>query len=236
MYQTTNPIIAAIDTTHVSAARSLANNIAPHVGAIKLGLEYFTANGAGGVHALGSDLPVFLDLKFHDIPNTVAHAIKATAGINTFMMTVHTAGGRDMLRAAIDASNEVAELTGKERPLIVGVTVLTSLDQDDLNMIGFSSVVSDQVLRLADLAQSSGLDGVVCSAYEIQNLRRECGDDFKLVVPGIRPEGSNQDDQKRVLTPSQAVDRGADFLVVGRPITQAANPAKAAEAIYRSIS
>ena len=236
MYQTTNPIIAAIDTTHVSTAKSLVNAVGDHVGAVKLGLEYFTANGAAGVHALGSDLPVFLDLKFHDIPNTVSHAIKATAGINTFMMTVHTAGGRDMLRSAIDASNEVAELTGKERPLIVGVTVLTSLDQDDLDMVGYKHLLSDQVMRLADLAQSSGLDGVVCSAYEIQNLRAACGDDFKLVVPGIRPEGSETDDQKRVLTPKEAVNRGADFLVIGRPITRSPNPGKAADMIYRSIS
>jgi len=236
MQATSNPIICAIDTIHVSAARSLCGQVAEHVGAIKLGLEYFTANGAAGVHALGSDLPVFLDLKFHDIPNTVAHAIKATAGINTFMMTVHTAGGRDMLRAAIDASNQVAELTGKERPFIVGVTVLTSLDQDDLDIIGYNRTVSDQVLRLADLAQSSGLDGVVCSAYEIQALRKECGEDFKLVVPGIRPAGGDKGDQKRVLTPQEAVERGEEHIVIGSQITESPNPAKAAKDIYRSIS
>lgn len=231
-----NPIICALDTTDVLQASDLAEGLAGSVGAIKLGLEFFTANGAEGVHLLASrKLPIFLDLKFHDIPNTVAKAIKATAGINTFMMTVHTAGGRDMLRAAIDASMEVAEATGKARPLVVGVTVLTSLDQDDLSMIGVHDQVHDQVKRLADLAQSSGLDGVVCSPYEIALLRQHCGYDFTLVVPGIRPDGSDSGDQKRVLTPREALDKGADYLVIGRPITSAPNPREAADAIVRSL-
>ena len=196
----------------------------------------FTANGAAGVQGLANnETPVFLDLKFHDIPNTVAKAIKATAGINTFMMTVHTSGGRDMLRAAIDASMEVADLTGSERPLIVGVTVLTSMDQDDLSIVGIREKLTDQVLRLADLAQSSGLDGVVCSPYEIQMIKKHCGSDFKLVVPGIRPAGSDAGDQKRIMTPKQAIENGADYLVIGRPITESISPASTAAEILASL-
>lgn len=231
-----NPLICAIDTTDVAQAAALAGQLSGHVGALKLGLEFFTANGAAGVRRIaGHHLPIFLDLKFHDIPNTVAGAIRATAGIDTFMMTVHTGGGRAMLSAAIDASMEVAEQTGKERPLIVGVTVLTSLDQDDLSILGVQDRVDDQVKRLADLAQSAGLDGVVCSPQEIELLHRHCGPDFVLVVPGIRPAGSAKGDQKRVMTPQEALERGADYLVIGRPITGAENPGVAAASILQSL-
>lgn len=235
---THNPIICAIDTTDVEEARRLVSDLKDVVGAVKLGLEFFTANGAGGVRQVTEQqkTPVFLDLKFHDIPNTVARAIKATAGINTFMMTVHTAGGRAMMQAAIDASNEVADITGKERPLIVGVTVLTSMDQDDINMIGIRDNLHDQVLRLADLAQSAGLDGVVCSPYEISLIRQQCGADFKLVVPGIRPEGSAKGDQKRVMTPREALEKGADYLVIGRPITEAKDPVLTARELAASCA
>jgi orotidine-5'-phosphate decarboxylase len=188
------------------------------------------------VHKLAyHQVPVFLDLKFHDIPNTVAKAIKATVGINTFMMTIHTSGGRAMMQAAIDASMEVAAITGKERPLIIGVSVLTSLDQADLSMVGISDNINDQVARLADLAQSCRLDGVVCSPYEISALRKQCGSDFTLVVPGIRPEGSSKDDQKRTLTPAEAIKKGATHLVIGRPITQAKDPAAATKEILESL-
>jgi orotidine-5'-phosphate decarboxylase len=214
----------------------MAQKVRPHIGAIKLGLEFFIANGRSGVKRMDDlHLPVFLDLKFHDIPNTVARAIEATAGINTFMMTVHTAGGHGMMRAAIDASMEVAQTTGKARPFIVGVTMLTSLDQNDLSMIGIRETVSDQVKRLADLAQSAGLDGVVCSPYEIPLIRQACGNDFLLVVPGVRPKGFAQGDQKRTMTPEEAVKRGADYVVIGRPITQADNPGEAAENIAKTI-
>lgn len=232
----TNPIICALDTIEVDVADRLTAAIKPHVGAIKLGLEFFTANGSVGVRRLAHhQVPVFLDLKFHDIPNTVAQAIKATAGIDTFMMTVHTAGGRAMLKAAIDASMEVAVLTGKARPQVIGVTVLTSLDQADVNMIGVRDNLNDHVARLADLAQSSGLDGVVCSPYEISALRAQCGNDFTLVVPGIRPEGTGKNDQKRVMTPIEALRKGATHLVIGRPITQASDPAKAAQEMRSSL-
>ena len=233
---TKNPIICAIDDAEIGSATDMANAVLPHVGAIKLGLEFFTANGAAGVaHITKLGVPVFLDLKFHDIPNTVARAIAATAGLNMFMMTVHTNGGQAMLRAAIEASDRIAQITGKERPLIVGVTLLTSLDQDDVSMLGYHANLHDQVLRLADLAQSAGLDGVVCSPYEIQSLRKECGPDFTLVTPGIRLATDRRDDQKRVLTPTEALERGADYLVIGRPITQAMDPTQAAKVIHESL-
>ena len=231
-----NPIICALDTTDIEAARTLADSLNGSIAALKLGLEFFTANGANGVReAATPKTPLFLDLKFHDIPNTVAGAIRATAGIDTFMMTVHTQGGQAMLRAAIDASMELAATTGKARPLIVGVTILTSLDQNDLSAIGVDHALNDQVRLLADLAQHAGLDGVVCSPKEIALLREHCGPDFKLIVPGIRPEGSAQGDQKRTMTPHEALSQGADYLVIGRPITESPDPKAAAESILNSL-
>ncbi len=233
---TANPIICALDTQEVDEATSLAREVMPHVGAIKLGLEFFTANGAAGVKQITQlGVPLFLDLKFHDIPNTVAKAIAATAGMNMFMMTVHTSGGHNMLRAAMDASDRVAQVTGKERPLVIGVTLLTSLDQDDVSLIGFHHTVQEQVLRLADLAQSAGLDGVVCSPFEIAPIRKACGSQLTLVVPGIRPEGAAAGDQKRIMTPKEALERGADYLVIGRPITENKDRAAAAQAIAQTL-
>lgn len=236
MVNLTNPIICALDTPEVDEATNIAGEVRAHVGAIKLGLEFFTANGAAGVKQITQlGIPVFLDLKFHDIPNTVAKAIAATAGMNTFMMTVHTSGGHNMLRAAIEASDRVSQVTGKERPLVIGVTLLTSLDQDDISMLGFNHTLQEQVIRLADLAQSAGLDGVVCSPFEIAPIRKACGSDLKLVVPGIRPEGAAAGDQKRILTPKEALTRGADYLVIGRPITDATDRAEAARAIAETL-
>ena len=226
-----NPIICAIDTTDIAVAKNLAQAVKNSVSAIKIGLEFFTANGAAGISAVVGDIPLFLDLKFHDIPNTVAGAIRATAGINTFMMTVHTAGGKAMMRASVDAAK-----TLKNQPLIVGVTVLTSLDEADLKNIGVKANLQDQVKKLASLAQDSGLDGIVCSAHEIEILRAECGKDFKLVVPAIRPMGSAASDQKRLMTPQEALAKGADYLVIGRPITESPNPANAARDIWESIN
>jgi orotidine-5'-phosphate decarboxylase len=236
MSNLTNPIICAVDASDADEASTIASDVRPHVGAVKLGLEFFTANGAAGVaYITRLGVPVFLDLKFHDIPNTVAKAIAATAGMNMFMMTVHTSGGQAMLKAAIEASDRVAQMTGKDRPLIIGVTLLTSLDQDDIAILGFRENLQDQVLRLADLAQSAGLDGVVCSPFEIAPIRKACGSDLKLIVPGIRPEGSDAGDQKRILTPKEALKRGADYLVIGRPITEAPDRAAAAKAIADSL-
>jgi orotidine-5'-phosphate decarboxylase len=231
-----NPIICALDTQDADAATAIAREVTPHVGAVKLGLEFFTAHGADGVRQITQlGVPLFLDLKFHDIPNTVAKAIAATAGMNMFMMTVHTTGGQHMLRAAMDASDRVAQTTGKERPLVIGVTLLTSLDQDDVAMIGFQHTVQEQVVRLADLAQSAGLDGLVCSPFEIAPIRKACGSELTLVVPGIRPEGAAAGDQKRIMTPKEALARGADYLVIGRPITEAADRAQAAKIIADSL-
>lgn len=231
-----NPIICALDTQEVDEATTIAREVMPHVGAVKLGLEFFTANGAAGVKQITQlGVPLFLDLKFHDIPNTVAKAIAATAGMNMFMMTVHTTGGSAMLRAAMDASDRVAQVTGKDRPLVIGVTVLTSLDQDDISLIGFNHTVQEQVIRLADLAQSAGLDGVVCSPFEIAPIRKACGTELTLVVPGIRPEGTAAGDQKRFMTPKEALAKGADYLVIGRPITGETDRASAAKTIADSL-
>ena len=226
-----NPILVAIDTVDLEKARGLARSVAPHVGGIKLGLEFFVANGAQGVNYVAGDMPVFLDLKFHDIPNTVAGAIRATAGINCFMMTVHACGGGDMMRAAKEAA-----LSLPNSPKIVGVTVLTSMDQADLGRVGVDKPVEQQVLDLADLAKDNGLDGIVCSPREISALRARIGSDFTLVTPGIRPSGSAKGDQKRIMTPKDAVDEGSNYLVIGRPIAQNAEPAQAAADIFASIS
>ncbi len=231
-----NPVICAVDTTDVTLAKSLSDQLAGKVGALKLGLEFFTANGPAGVQQVANtQAPVFLDLKFHDIPNTVSKAVKATALLDTFILTVHTAGGCDMMKAAADAASDNTVKTGKRRPIVVGVTVLTSMDEKDLSGIGITVAVADQVKRLASLAQEAGLDGVVCSPHEIELIRKTCGRDFKLVVPGIRPAGSATGDQKRIMTPRQAVDLGADYLVIGRPITEAADPAAAAVAICSEL-
>lgn len=233
---TNNPIICALDTTDIEQAKALARQLKGEVGALKLGLEFFTANGAAGVQQVaGLGQPVFLDLKFHDIPNTVAGAVRGVANVDCFLMTVHTAGGYAMMKAAVEQAAENAAKTGKKRPMVVGVTVLTSMDQNDLDQVGYALNLHDQVLKMASLAQSAGLDGVVCSPKEIALIRRACGEDFKLVVPGIRPAGSESGDQKRVMTPKEAVDAGANYLVIGRPITQAADPVAAAREIMTSL-
>lgn len=226
-----NPILVAIDTTDVAQARALVQAVAPHVGGIKLGLEFFVANGAAGVREVAGNHNVFLDLKFHDIPNTVAGAIRATEGINCFMLTVHTAGGEAMLRAAKEAA-----LALPNQPKVVGVTVLTSMDAADLQDIGVKYSPAQQVEHLAALAQKSGLDGVVCSPLEIAALNQRFGGDFVLVTPGIRPAGADAGDQKRVLTPKQAMDAGSHYLVIGRPITAAPDPAHAAAEIFASLT
>jgi orotidine-5'-phosphate decarboxylase len=225
----TNPIFCALDTTEVDHARSLARSLAGAVGGMKLGLEFFAANGPEGVRAVAAGAGrVFLDLKLHDIPNTVAGAVRAVTPLAPAFLTLHCAGGAAMLRAARDAA---AAAGSAPRTRLLGVTVLTSLDEDDLAATGQKSPVADQVLRLAVLAQASGLDGVVCSPQEVGMLRRECGPGFLLVVPGIRPAGSTAGDQKRIMAPREALAAGADYLVIGRPITAAPDPAAAAQAL-----
>lgn len=226
-------MFVALDTTDLAHALDLANALNGHVGGVKLGKEFFTACGPEGVYAVKqSGVPVFLDLKFHDIPSTVAGAIKASLLFSPYMINVHAFGGEVMMRAAAKS----AEQAGNDRPLILGVTVLTSLDETDLQSIGVENPVSDQVLRLASLSQFSGLDGVVCSAQEIKELREHLGKDFKLVVPGVRPHWAQNNDQKRIVTPADAIAIGADYLVIGRPITQADNPVEAADRITAEIA
>ncbi len=230
-------ILCALDTIDVDEACSLAGSLGPHVGGVKLGLEFFGANGPQGFQEVSkAHQNIFLDLKLHDIPNTVAKAIHSLMPLKPKIMTIHTAGGPAMMSAAAKAATEAAANVGCERPIIVGVTILTSLDNEDLANVGYQSNVAMQVVRLAKLAKDSGLDGVVCSPHEIKLIKEACGADFKLVVPGIRPAGSAKGDQKRVMTPDEAVNLGADFLVIGRPITQAENPADAARAIAEEIN
>jgi len=233
---TASRLLCAIDTVDQAQAIQLAQSLKGVVGGVKLGLEFFAANGAAGLAQVAeSGQPVFLDLKFNDIPNTVAGAVRAAAAAKPFMMTVHAAGGPAMLRGAMAAAFRAADHAG-HRPRIVAVTVLTSFDEDDLASVGMQGPITDQVRRLADLAQRSGLDGVVASAHEIEALRAQCGPDFLLVVPGIRPAWSSADDQKRVIAPSEALRKGADFLVVGRPITSASEPVDAARRIAEEMA
>jgi orotidine-5'-phosphate decarboxylase len=229
-----NPVFAAIDTISTPVAAPLVGALAGAVGGIKLGLEFFCANGPQGIRAVmagAAGLPLFLDLKLHDIPNTVAGAVRAVAPLAPYLLTVHAAGGPQMMRAAADAAAEM----GPGRPRLVAVTVLTSLDQSDLTAIGVAGGVTEQAARLAGLALASGLDGVVCSAHEAATLRKQLGPDAILVVPGIRPAGAATGDQKRVMGPAEAMAAGATHLVIGRPITEAADPAAAARAIAREL-
>ena len=225
-------IFVALDTPDLDKALALAEGLRGLVGGVKLGKEFFTAQGPAGVNVVSAlGVAVFLDLKFHDIPATVAGAVGAALAMKPFMLSVHASGGEAMMWAAADAAREV----GDERPLVIAVTVLTSLWSGDLAATGIESSAAAQVLRLARLAESCGLDGVVCSAREATDLRREFGQDFKLVVPGIRPDWAQTDDQKRTQTPAEAVASGADYLVIGRPITGAADPADAARRIAEEL-
>jgi len=213
-------LIAALDTTDLAIARRWADAVAPSCGMIKLGLEFFLANGADGVRAMG-DRPIFLDLKLHDIPKTVAGAVRAVLPLAPRLLTLHAAGGAKMVAAA----RQAAETAGAARPQLLAVTVLTSLE-----------AAPGEVLRLARLAMAAGADGLVCSGRDVRELRDALGPAALLVVPGIRPAGASPDDQARTMTPRAAAEAGADWLVVGRPITEAADPAAAAAAIAAEIA
>ena len=223
----TNPVYVALDTTDPKQARQIAEQVNGHVGGLKLGLEYFSANGPAGVLALaGFGLPIFLDLKLHDIPNTVARAVQALRPIAPAILTVHAAGGRAMLEAA-----KAAAPAGTK---VVAVTVLTSLDRSDLASTGVQGDVESQVERLAVLARDAGLDGIVCSGREVGAAKRLWPEGF-FVVPGVRPADGAAGDQKRVITPREALDRGASILVVGRPITESEDPGEAARTIAAGL-
>ena len=222
-----NPVFVAIDTPDMDRALSLAKAVAPLAGGLKLGLEFFSHNGRPGVLQLAATgLPIFIDLKFHDIPNTVAGAIQALGPLTPAVLTVHAAGGRAMM--------EDAKAAAPAGTKVVAVTLLTSLDRDDLTSIGVAGEPSAQVERLAELARAAGLDGIVCSGNEVAAVHASWKDGF-FVVPGIRPANSVVGDQKRVMTPRVALDAGASILVIGRPITAAEDPAAALRAIAATL-
>lgn len=230
-------ILVALDTTDVAVAKGWARATKGVTAGVKLGLEFFNARGPGGVAEIAElGAPIFLDLKFHDIPNTVAGAVRAVAPLKPMILNLHAAGGAAMMRAALEAARDSAARLGTEPPKLIAVTVLTSLGDQDLAEIGQASGARDQARRLAALTKRSGLDGVVCSPHEIAILRRDLGEDFLLVIPGVRPSWAAAGDQKRVMEPRQAADAGADYLVIGRPITGAADPAEAARRIAAEMA
>lgn len=232
-------IFCAIDTPDLDAALSLTAQLKGAGVDIKLGLEFFVAAGPRGVDAVraaaGAGTRIFLDLKLHDIPNTVAGAVRSAMRCHADYLTLHTLGGRAMMRAAAEAAQAEAARTGIAAPVLLGVTVLTHMDAADLHGIGIADAPDVQAARLAALAQEAGLGGAVCAPQEIARLRTACGGGFRLVVPGIRPAGSAAGDQKRIMTPQEAAALGADDLVIGRPITGAQDPAQAARAIVASL-
>jgi len=229
---TESPIVVALDFPSMEQALAMADQLDPQLCRVKVGKELYTATGPAILEELHKrNYEVFLDLKFHDIPNTCAKAVGVAADLGVWMVNVHASGGQRMMEAA---RNELEKKSHK--PLLIGVTVLTSMEQRDLAGIGLDVEPMKQVERLAKLTQSSGLDGVVCSAREVALIRDVCGSDFLTVTPGIRPDGADIGDQKRVMTPKQAVEAGVDYMVIGRPITMNANPRDALSIITTSIS
>ncbi|EJL6398504.1 orotidine-5'-phosphate decarboxylase [Vibrio navarrensis] len=225
-------VIVALDYDNQADALAFVDRIDPMSCRLKVGKEMFTLFGPDFVRELHKrGFSVFLDLKFHDIPNTCAKAVRAAAELGVWMVNVHASGGERMMSAA----REILLPYGKERPLLIGVTVLTSMEQSDLAGVGLDIEPQQQVMRLASLTKNAGLDGVVCSAQEATLLKQNLGQEFKLVTPGIRPQGSEQGDQRRIMTPVEAIAAGSDYLVIGRPITQAANPADVLESINTSL-
>ena len=229
----TNKVIIALDYEKEADALALVDQLDPQNCRLKVGKEMFTTLGTNFVKQLHSrHFDVFLDLKFHDIPNTVARAVRSAADLGVWMVDLHASGGLRMMEEA----KKILEPYGKDAPLLIGVTVLTSMEDLDLLQIGINASPMEQVIRLAHLTQRAGLDGVVCSPQEVEILRRNCGENFLLVTPGIRPIGADFGDPRRVMTPAAAIRSGSDYLVIGRPITQAENPAEVLKAINASIA
>src|SRR3954468_2737112 len=230
MMRSGSRLIVALDTVNADRARSWATSVVPHAGLLKLGLEFFLANGVAGFQGI-TGAPIFLDLKLHDIPDTVAGGVRAVLPLRPRMLTIHASGGSAMIQAA----HQAAAAAGADRPMILAVTVLTSLDAASLNAVGGAATPAEQILRLGRLAVEAGADGLVCSPLEVTMLRQALGPAVKLVVPGIRPAGAATGDQARTMTPTEAISAGADWIVVGRPITGAEDPGAAAAAIAASI-
>jgi len=231
-----NRIILALDVDELKRARELVSLLKSDAGIFKIGKQLFTRYGPQAitmVHDLGGE--VFLDLKFHDIPNTVAKAAEEAVRHGVFMFNVHASGGFEMMQQAMSAVQAKAAALKQRKPLVLAVTVLTSLSAADLSALGINGTVAEQVVRLARLARSAGLDGVVASPHEIEMIKEECGRDFLVVTPGVRPAASAAGDQKRVLTPGEAIRGGADYIVVGRPVTSAPDPLKAVQDIIKEI-
>lgn len=225
-------IIIALDYKDEASTMALVDQLEPSLCRLKVGKELFVRCGPGLVEKLiHKGFDVFLDLKFHDIPNTVAAACQAAADMGVWMVNVHASGGRNMMMAAREAIEQATH-----KPLLIGVTILTSLSRSDIAEIGLDIEPAEQVLRLAKLAKESGLDGVVCSPLEVQTLKQEVSKDFILVTPGVRPVGSDTGDQQRIMTPAQALSAGSDYLVIGRPITAADNPIQALKSIIEECS
>lgn len=228
----TSKIIVALDYEKESDALALVDQIDPSLCRLKVGKEMFTTLGINFVKQLHQrNFDVFLDLKYHDIPNTVARAVRSAADLGVWMVDLHASGGLRMMEEA----KRILEPYGKDAPLLIAVTVLTSMEDLDLLQIGINASLMEQVLRLAHLTQRAGLDGVVCSPQEVEILRNACGEEFKLVTPGIRPIGADFGDQRRVMTPTAAIRAGSDYLVIGRPITKADNPVEVLRSINASI-
>ena len=226
-----NPIIVAIDKNSEIEAYELSKELQGHIGAVKLGLEYFDTYGPEGIIKIQNlDIPIFLDLKIHDIPQTVKKTIDTLSSLRPAILNVHALGGKKMMEYALEAISQSSPETN-----LIAVTILTSLDNDDLSLMGIDISTKNLVSNLARLAKKSGLSGVVCSSEEIKMVRESCGKNFKIIVPGIRPEGSSKNDQKRVMTPKEAIILGADYLVIGRPIIESKNPLETIKKINQSI-
>jgi len=230
-------LVLALDVEDFKKAEELVGKLSDYVGVFKIGNQLFTAEGAKVVNMVNKrGGKVFLDLKFHDIPNTVARAAEVATKLGVYIFNVHTSGGYEMMKAAAEASKKISLALGVRKPLILGVTLLTSINQEILEKeIGIKKRLEEQVVHLAKLARTAGLDGVVASSWEIKEIRKACGEDFVILTPGIRPTGKSSDDQKRVMTPQEAIKLGSDFLVIGRPIRNASNPVEAAKEILREM-
>ena len=228
---TNNPIFCAIDTSNIETATNLVSQIKPHIGGIKLGLEFFTSCGISGCHTMKEfDLPMFIDLKLHDIPNTVASALRGIFSLEPEYTTLHISGGSEMLKSSVSLKNELQSKTN-----LLGVTILTSFDDNTIEELGFGSSVKHSIEQLTSIAHESGLDGIVCSPHEVKYIKETYKNKLKLIVPGIRSGNNVNNDQKRTLSAKEAISAGADIIVVGRPITKAKDPAESAQKLLQEI-